>query len=47
MLLATFQAPGRSDVLAGAVRGDRVVAFADGSSVRDVLAAGGSASLAP
>ena len=37
MRLATFLAPGRDEPLAGAVDGDRVVAFADGRSVLDVL----------
>jgi acylpyruvate hydrolase len=35
--LATFIAPGRDEPLAGAVEGERVVAFADGRSVIDVL----------
>jgi acylpyruvate hydrolase len=42
MRLATFQAPGSEDPIAGEVRGDEVIAFADGSTVRDVLAAGGA-----
>ncbi len=37
MRLATFQAPGREEPLAGTVEGERVVAFADGRSVIDVL----------
>jgi 2-keto-4-pentenoate hydratase/2-oxohepta-3-ene-1,7-dioic acid hydratase in catechol pathway len=40
MRLATFVPPGSSDPRAGEVRGDRVVAFADGSSVLDRLATG-------
>jgi acylpyruvate hydrolase len=40
MRLATFVPPESSDPRAGEVRGDRVVAFADGSSVRDRLASG-------
>lgn len=39
MRLATFLAPGRSAPIAGEVRGDEVVAFPAGASVRDVLAA--------
>jgi acylpyruvate hydrolase len=35
--LATFLTPGRDQPLAGAVDGERVVAFADGRSVIDVL----------
>jgi acylpyruvate hydrolase len=38
MKLATFLAPGRDAPAAGEVRGDRVIAFADGVSVTDVLA---------
>jgi 2-keto-4-pentenoate hydratase/2-oxohepta-3-ene-1,7-dioic acid hydratase in catechol pathway len=38
--LATFLPPGATEPLAGEVRGERVVAFADGSSVRDRLASG-------
>jgi acylpyruvate hydrolase len=38
MRLATFRAPGRTQPLAGEVRGDRVVAFDDGIGVVDVLA---------
>jgi acylpyruvate hydrolase len=38
MKLATFRAPGRTQPLAGAVRGDRVLAFDDGIGVVDVLA---------
>lgn len=40
MRLATFQAPGADGPLAGEVRGEEVVAFADGASVREVLATG-------
>jgi len=40
MRLASFQAPGYDEPLAGEVRDGEVVAFSDGSSVRDVLAAG-------
>ncbi|MBS1868453.1 MAG: fumarylacetoacetate hydrolase family protein [Actinobacteria bacterium] len=40
MRLATFLPPGSADPLAGEVRGERVVAFADGASVRDRLASG-------
>jgi 2-keto-4-pentenoate hydratase/2-oxohepta-3-ene-1,7-dioic acid hydratase in catechol pathway len=40
MRLATFLTPGSSDPRAGEVRGERVVAFADGSTVRDRLASG-------
>jgi 2-keto-4-pentenoate hydratase/2-oxohepta-3-ene-1,7-dioic acid hydratase in catechol pathway len=36
--LATFQAPGRPEPIAGVVERDRVVAFSDGRSVVDVLA---------
>jgi len=42
MKLATFQAPGGEEPIAGEVRGDHVVAFSDGSTVRDVLAGGGA-----
>src|SRR6476660_3510268 len=38
MKLATFRAPGRSQPLAGEVLDDRVVAFAGGAGVADVLA---------
>jgi 2-keto-4-pentenoate hydratase/2-oxohepta-3-ene-1,7-dioic acid hydratase in catechol pathway len=40
MRLATFLAPGSATPQAGEVRGERVVAFADGTSVRDRLASG-------
>lgn len=40
MKLATFLAPGRDAAVAGEVQGERVVAFADGVSVADVLAGG-------
>ena len=40
MRLATFLPPGSSDPLAGEVRDERVVAFGDGTSVRDRLASG-------
>jgi acylpyruvate hydrolase len=40
MRLATFLAPGSDAVLAGEVRGELVVSFADGSSVLDRLASG-------
>jgi len=40
MRLATFLPPGSDVPLAGEVRGDSVVAFADGASVRDRLASG-------
>jgi acylpyruvate hydrolase len=40
MRLATFLAPDAPGPLAGEVRGERVVAFADGSAVRDRLATG-------
>jgi acylpyruvate hydrolase len=40
--LATFLAPGRDEPLTGEVRGDSVVAFADGRRVVDVLAGGAS-----
>jgi acylpyruvate hydrolase len=43
MKLATWQVAGRDDPLAGQVLDDRVVAFADGSRVVDVLAGAGSA----
>ena len=46
MRLATFQAPGREEPIAGEVRGDEVFAFSDGSTVRDVLAAGDTATAA-
>lgn len=36
--LATFQAPGRVDEIAGLLEGDRVMAFTGPTSVRDVLA---------
>jgi 2-keto-4-pentenoate hydratase/2-oxohepta-3-ene-1,7-dioic acid hydratase in catechol pathway len=39
MRLVTFQAPGREDPVAGEVRGQEVIAFSDGSSVRDRLSA--------
>ena len=38
MKLATFKAPGRDGALPGRVDGDRVIAFAGGVSVADVLA---------
>ena len=38
MKLATFKAPGSDAARAGRVDGDRVIAFADGVDVRDVLA---------
>ena len=38
MRLATFLPPGRAAPTAGEVRGEEVVAFVEGSSVRDVLA---------
>ncbi len=41
MRLATFLAPGAETPLAGEVRGEHVVAFADGSSLLDRLASGG------
>ncbi len=44
MRLATWQVPGRTQPIAGQVVGDRLVAFADGSSVIDVLAGVGSSS---
>jgi len=40
MRLATFLPPDSADPLAGEVRGERVVAFADRASVRDRLASG-------
>ena len=40
MRLATFLRPDAEEPLAGEVRGERVVAFADGSSVLDRLASG-------
>jgi acylpyruvate hydrolase len=40
MKLATFLAPGETDPRAGEVVGDRVVAFADGATVRGRLASG-------
>jgi acylpyruvate hydrolase len=40
MRLATFLLPGGGEPLAGEVRGDAVVAFADGSTVLDRLASG-------
>jgi acylpyruvate hydrolase len=40
MRLASFQAPGHEQPIAGEVRGDDVVAFSDGSTVRDRLASG-------
>jgi acylpyruvate hydrolase len=40
MRLATFLPPGRDEPLAGEVRGDSVVAFADGSTVLARLASG-------
>src|SRR4051794_35465337 len=41
MRLATFLADGSATPIAGEVRGDVVVAFDDGSTVRDRLASGG------
>jgi 2-keto-4-pentenoate hydratase/2-oxohepta-3-ene-1,7-dioic acid hydratase in catechol pathway len=41
--LATFAAPGREHPVAGELRGDEVIAFPDGTTIRDVLAAGGPA----
>jgi len=38
--LATFQAPGTDSPLSGEVRGDAVIAFADGATVLDRLASG-------
>jgi 2-keto-4-pentenoate hydratase/2-oxohepta-3-ene-1,7-dioic acid hydratase in catechol pathway len=38
--LATFIPPGGGDPVAGEVRGDEVVAFSDGSTVKDRLASG-------
>jgi acylpyruvate hydrolase len=46
MRLATFHAPGREQPIAGEVRGDHVVAFSDGATVRDVLSGTGPASAA-
>jgi 2-keto-4-pentenoate hydratase/2-oxohepta-3-ene-1,7-dioic acid hydratase in catechol pathway len=43
MRLATFQAPGHEQPIAGEVRGGEVVAFAQGATVRDRLASGGNA----
>ena len=43
MKLATWKAPGRAAPVAGQVVDGRAVAFADGSSVVDVLAGSGSA----
>jgi acylpyruvate hydrolase len=40
MRLATYLPPGSNEALAGEVRGDEVVAFADGSTVLDRLASG-------
>lgn len=40
MRLATFLPPGSTDPLAGEVRGERVVAFADGATVLERLASG-------
>jgi acylpyruvate hydrolase len=40
MRLASFRVPGREQPISGEVRGDEVIAFADGSSVRDRLASG-------
>jgi 2-keto-4-pentenoate hydratase/2-oxohepta-3-ene-1,7-dioic acid hydratase in catechol pathway len=40
MRLATFLPPTASDPVAGEVRGEQAVAFADGTSVRDRLASG-------
>src|SRR5215212_8206600 len=40
MRLATFLAPGGAKPLAGEVRGDAVIAFADGATVLDRLASG-------
>jgi acylpyruvate hydrolase len=40
MRLATFHPPGATEPLAGEVRGERAVAFADGTTVRDRLASG-------
>lgn len=40
MRLATYLPPGATEPCAGEVRGERVVAFSDGSSVRDRLASG-------
>jgi 2-keto-4-pentenoate hydratase/2-oxohepta-3-ene-1,7-dioic acid hydratase in catechol pathway len=41
MKLATFLSPGNSEPLAGEIRGDRIVAFGDGSTVKEHLAFGG------
>ena len=46
MKLATFTVPGDDEPLSGAVVDDRVVAFADGARVVDVLARGGAAPMA-
>jgi acylpyruvate hydrolase len=46
MRLATFLPPGATEPLAGEVRGERVVAFADGTCVRDRLASGDRTSAA-
>ena len=43
MRLATILAPGRSAPIAGEVRGEELIVFADGASVRDVLTTGVSA----
>lgn len=40
MKLATFLPPGSPDARAGEVRGEQVVAFSDGATVRDRLASG-------
>ena len=40
MKLATFRAPGDDEIHAGEVSGDRVTAFADGTTVLDRLASG-------
>jgi 2-keto-4-pentenoate hydratase/2-oxohepta-3-ene-1,7-dioic acid hydratase in catechol pathway len=40
MRLATFSAPGREQPISGEVLGEEVVAFSDGSTVRDRLATG-------
>jgi hypothetical protein len=45
MRLATFHAPARERPIAGEVRGDEVVAFSEGATVRDVLAAGAQAAV--
>jgi acylpyruvate hydrolase len=44
MKLATWEVPDRDEAVAGQVLDDRVVAFADGSRVVDVLAGAGSSS---